>query len=134
LKLYDTTKLNLQSETEKLWVYNGLDCCITSEVFDVTERLLDSTTRATYEFSKSLQAPILEMNMHGVLIDENKRHDLIHEYQKEVDALEKNLHRLVYEGIGWEGPFNWRSNAQLIRLFYFILRVPRSANGTPRER
>jgi hypothetical protein len=40
------------SETIKLWVYNGLDSCITREVFDVIEPQLDNLSRATYEFSQ----------------------------------------------------------------------------------
>lgn len=117
MRVFDTTKPFPTSGTETLWVYNGLDCCITLEVFDHLIPQLDNITRGTYEFSKSLQAPILEMNMHGVLIDEVKRHELVQTYQKELDALSLNLSRIVSEGLG-RPDFNWRSNAQLLDLFY----------------
>lgn len=117
MKVYDTTILNLKSETEKLWVYNGLDCCLTVEIFNVISQGLDNLTRGTYEFSKSLQAPILEMNMRGVLIDEVQRHELVMTYREELVKLETQLLRILSEGLGW-ATFNWRSNAQLIKLFY----------------
>lgn len=117
MRVYDTTKPFPPSATEVLWLYNGLDCCITLEVFDHLLPQLDNITRGTYEFSKSLQAPILEMNMHGVLIDEVKRHELVETYRKELDALSSNLTRIVCEGLG-RSDFNWRSNAQLLDLFY----------------
>lgn len=133
MKIFDTHKLaELRSETEKLWVYNGLDCCITSEVFQVTESYLDNYTRGTYEFSKALQAPILEMNMRGVKIDQVKRQDLITEYRGELVRLERQLNQILFSGLG-RADFNWRSNQQLIDLFYQQLRIPpvkkRNAKG-----
>ncbi len=123
MKIYDTTTLDLPTETEKLWVYNGLDCCITNEVFQVLESQFDNNTRATYEFSKSLQAPILEMNMRGVLVDGQKKAELIRIYSAEVDRLAAQLDRILDLGLGAPG-LNWRSNQQLISLFYGQLNIP----------
>lgn len=117
MRIFDTTTMDPKGETEKLWVYNGLDCCLTVEIFNVISQGLDNMTRGTYEFSKALQAPILEMNMRGVLIDEVKRHELADAYRKELVVLEDHLNRIVCEGLGWF-KFNWRSNPDLIRLFY----------------
>ena len=122
MKIYDTTEPAPASATETLWLYNGLDCCITLEVFDHLLPQLDNPTRNTYEFSKSLQAPILEMNMHGVRIDEVKRHELVQTYRTELAWLETNLNKIVLNGLGLP-TFNWRSNQQLINLFYTQLGI-----------
>ena len=71
----------LLSETDKLWVYNGLDACVTAEVLDVLEPQLDEVTRKTYEFSLALQAPVLEMRLRGVLVDQGRRDEILREYR-----------------------------------------------------
>ncbi len=134
MKIIDTTQIpaNL-GRTENLHVYNGLDCCVTLEVFGVTNQLLDNTTRGTYEFSKSLQAPILEMNMRGVLIDQEYRFAALDGYRQDLARVEANLYRILREGIGIAAEDGgtkskpskfWRSNAQLINLFYSIMGLP----------
>lgn len=110
------------SETERLWIYNGLDCCVTSEVLDAIKPQLDNQTRATYEFSKSLQAPVLEMKLRGVLVDQAERDRMIQEFQKDVDTLAGNLYSILKDGIGIE--INWRSPLQLKKLLYEVLALP----------
>ena len=34
----------LKTETEKLWIYNGLDCCVTLEVLEELLPQLDNVT------------------------------------------------------------------------------------------
>ena len=111
------------SETEKLWIYNGLDCCVTAEVLDVIKPQLDNQTRATYEFSKSLQAPVLEMKVRGILVDQQLRNKVIAEYEQRLASLNTNLLRIVGEGIGLAN-FNWRSPLQRKNLLYQVLRIP----------
>ena len=45
------------SEFERDMVYNGLDCCVTLDVYDGLRPQLDNITASTYDFSKALQAP-----------------------------------------------------------------------------
>jgi len=113
-----------QSETVKLWLYNGLDCCVTTEVLNVLKPQLTETTRATYEFSKSLQAPVLEMKIRGVLVDFELRDRVIGEYQKQIQQLNANLHAMVKDGIGMPTGVNYASPKQLMELFYERLRIP----------
>jgi DNA polymerase-1 len=119
------------SDTEKLWVYNALDCMVTLEVYETIEPMLDNHTRATYEFSKSLQAPVLEMNMHGVLIDKSQRDRLLTAYSADINRLATQLNRIIEEGIGIQ--MNWNSPQQLKELLYERLRLPpvrkRNAKG-----
>ena len=120
------------SETEKLWIYNGLDCCVTAEVLAAIKPQLDNQTTATYEFEKALQAPVLEMKLRGILVDFEKRNRVIDEYERQRSQLERNLEEIIGEGIGIKG-VNPRSPAQLKKLFYDVLRLPpikkRNAKG-----
>lgn len=128
-----------KSETEKLWVYNGLDCCVTHEVLGELLPQLDNNTASTYSLSRALQGPVLEMNMRGVLIDEQERQRAIGSYRADIDRLEQQLYQIVHSGIGY-AEFRdvgktkaWRSNAQLGTLLYGVLGLSpirkRNANG-----
>lgn len=108
---------------ERSQVYNGLDCCVTAEVLDVLLPQLDNLTAGTYAFSRSLQGPVLEMRVRGVLVDQAARADALERYEEQLDFLETNLERIVREGVGMYG-FNWRSPASLIELFYKRLGLP----------
>jgi DNA polymerase-1 len=101
------------------WVYNGLDCCVTLEVLEKIEGLLDNTTRNTYEFSKSLQAPILEMSMRGVLVDLEQRNRVLALYRDQLGEIQSQLDRILKEGLNVS--CNWRSPKQLGTLFYDVL-------------
>lgn len=115
----------------KYWVYNALDVCLTAEILDVIKPQLDDITRRTYEFAKSLQAPVLEMRMRGIRVDNGWRRRTIDEYENDLRAIEANLNRILTEGIGY--PINWNSPAQLKRLLYEVLQLPvqkkRNAKG-----
>jgi DNA polymerase-1 len=119
----DTTDPSDLKPFERDQVYNGLDCCVTAEVLDVLLPQLDNLTRATYAFSRALQGPVLEMRLRGVLVDQHRKAEVIEEYFQNLDHLERNLERIVREGIGYYG-FNWRSNDDLKRLFYDELGIP----------
>lgn len=118
------------SETERLWVYNGLDCCVTMEVLEALEPQLDNQTRSTYELSKSLQGPVLEMNLRGVLVDETERLRAITNYERDSARLELQLYAIIRDGLGYAGFRDsgktkaWRSNTQVAILLYDVLRLP----------
>lgn len=118
------------SETERLWIYNGLDCCVTYEVLDALLPQLDNLTGATYALSRALQAPVLEMNLRGVLIDEQARLAAIASYRSDSERLERNLYRIVHDGLGYTSFRNekktraWRSNGLVATLLYDVLRLP----------
>lgn len=109
-------------DIEKLWVYNGLDCCVTAEVLHVIKPQLDNQTRNTYEFSKSLQAPVLEIKLHGILIDQAERDRAVTEYSKQIKQLEWQLEEILDAVLGQK--INWRSPMQLKKLFYESLKLP----------
>lgn len=125
MKIIDTStsKPTDLSAMEREWVYNGLDTCVTAEVLDALIPQLDNHTAATYNFSRALQGPALEMRLRGVLIDQRRKAEVIDEYFAKIDQLEDNLTRIVLEGVGMPS-FNWRSNPDLHTLFYDRLNIP----------
>ena len=111
---------DLSTQDDREWVYNGLDCCVTLEVLETIEKLLDNQTRATYEFSKALQAPILDMAMFGLRVNLYRRDEVLKAYRARIDQIGAQLNRILSEGIGLPN-LNWRSPPQLKKLFYEVL-------------
>lgn len=103
--------------------YNGLDCCVTHDVFAAIHPQLDPTTEATYAFSRALQGPTLEMRIRGVLVDQVRRMEVIAELTTIMHALERQLDKIVLDGVGMQ-IFNWRSHDHLQQLFYRELGIP----------
>ena len=125
MKIIDTstTTPSSLSSWEREQVYNGLDCVITAEVLNALLPQLDNQTRSTYEFSKSLQGPTLEMRLRGVRIDLPRRDLVIEEFAHQITTLEDNLQRIVGEAWGmWD--FRWTSPKELIELFYDRIEIP----------
>ena len=123
--------LDSLSEFERDMVYNGLDCCVTLDVYNGLRPQLDNITASTYDFSKALQAPTLEMKARGVLVDQVRKAEVIDEYYEIMERVEANLLRIVYEGVGMAN-FNYRSTKDLAELFYTELGIsPIRKSGRP---
>lgn len=105
------------------WIYNGLDCCVTYEVFNNLYPMLDDQSSSIYNFSKELQAPVLEMVLRGILVNQNRRRRVVKEMKEKMTRLENNLFLILKEGIGVEN-FNWRSPDQVGKLFYNVMNLP----------
>lgn len=122
------------SAIDREWVYNGLDCCVTLEVFNAIVDQLDNTTRGTYEFSKALQGPVLEMTVRGIKVDQHRRRRVLSDVRASITRLGDNLDHIIQEGIGTS--VSWRSPTQLAALFYDVMGLPpvmkRTANGRSR--
>lgn len=116
---------------ETYWIYNALDCCLTAEILDVIKPQLDNVTAATYAFSKDLQAPVLEMRLRGIRVDEEWRRRTIDSYSANLRTIEANLNTILRDGIGVD--INWNSPAQLKKLLYETIGLPaqkkRNAKG-----
>lgn len=125
MRIINTAKLDPKQlrAADRQYVYNGLDACVTYEVLDQLLPKLNKQTAKTYEFSKDLQGPVLDMRIRGVKIDLARRAQVIEEYYQLLDKMETNLERIVREGCDFVG-FNWRSVDCLRTLFFDIFRIP----------
>ena len=101
---------------DKLPLYNGLDCLICREVFDEIHPLLDETSAAIYRFSRALQAPVLEIDLRGVLVDSFQRAKMIRQLSSDLILLEQLLNR--YALATWGQPLNARSSIQKMQYLY----------------
>lgn len=133
-KIIDTATLNFAAHDsdETYWLYNGLDCVVTADVLQSLMSQVDNTALRTYEFSKSLQAPVLEMNLRGLRVNKKRKLQVIADIVQKIARLEEQLDLLIQQGIGAEGA-NWRSPTQLKHLLYDIMQLPvqkkRNTNG-----
>ena len=127
----DLTEVSTLSPDVSEWVYNGLDCCVTMEIFQVLAPQLDDLSGQVYSLSRALQAPVLDMAMRGVLVNQNRRQKVMFEFRKQLVRLEAQLDRIIQEGIGVT--LNWRSPTQLSNLLYNVMCLPvqkkRNSNG-----
>jgi DNA polymerase I-like protein with 3'-5' exonuclease and polymerase domains len=104
------------------WIYNGLDCCVTAEVYGALIPQLDEVSRPIYARERALQGPVLDMNMAGLLVDQFELTRFRIEMGEKLDALELATNRLIREGYGTS--FEWNSPAQLKWFLYDCLRLP----------
>lgn len=137
--LTPTTPLSLD---DREWIYNGLDSSVTLEVLESIHAQLDNTTSATYDFSKALQGPIMEMTCRGILVDQVKRKEVLAKYRSQIVTLDEQLRQIVVDGIGHsvtnviekgKMKYWWRSGPQIKNLLYNVLGLPvqrkRNAKG-----
>lgn len=127
MKIFDTSNLDeksmsLLSSDEASWVYNGLDCCVTAEVYNNLAGQLEAepeNVKATYAYALDKLAPILEMSMRGTKLDESARRKSIAELSRELDELDAKFQRIMQAICG--ANLNWRSPTQLKNLFYGMM-------------
>lgn len=124
-KIINTATLNLAEHDgdEQYWIYNGLDCVVTADVLQALLSQADDVALRTYEFSKALQAPVLEMNLRGMLVNKRARMKLIQDMKLKIRRLEEQLDAIVSEGIGLSD-YNWRSPKQTNHLLYNVMQLP----------
>lgn len=127
----DRKNFNLSPDHQH-WLYNGFDVCVTEEVLRNLLPMVDEVTQRTYDFSRALQAPVLEMAMRGLLVNQPRKHRVITEMRRKLERLQSQLNEIISEGIGVTN-FNWRSPKQLNDLLYGVMGLPvqkkRNANG-----
>lgn len=103
-------------------LYNGLDCCVTHEVWQELVKIQGNTRNPIYGFERALQAPAIDMMLRGFAVDESER-------RKGVDFTEQNLGRLkrtldTMALAVWDKPLNARSTQQLQKFFYSHMKLP----------
>jgi DNA polymerase I len=145
VKIYTSTDGTPTSTVEGLWFYNGLDGCVTLEVLEALLPQLDEITRATYERSLLLQAPILETCLRGIKIDQANVSRTARGLMRDLAHIEEGLKEILIDGLGldpsevssWKTEkgvkvekFMWNSPLQLKALFTrFGVTIPKKRNA-----
>lgn len=113
---FKTENFEAQDDSESLWVYNGLDTCLTFEIWEKIFPLLDTETYQIYKWEFSAQAVALEMMFRGFRVDREEVHKILQESQEEYNRYLRILDRFA-EAV-WDAPINPNSPTQLKAFFY----------------
>ena len=106
-------------------LYNGLDVCLTEEVFQHISGIRQPLP-LTYGFARALQAPAMEMMCRGFLVDEYERRKAMDD---PIDGLRARIARLQWTlnhlaAAVWGKPLNPKSPKQMLEFFYGAMRLP----------
>lgn len=143
--IYPSIEGTPHSVTEGLWYYNGIDGCVTLEVLEALLPQLDEITRATYERSLLLQAPILETCLRGIKVDQANVTRTAAGLMRDLAHVHEGLKEILVEGVGLAPEevssfkkekgilvekFLWNSPLQLKKLFgeTFGVTIPKKRN------
>jgi len=127
MKIFDTANLDektmrVLSSNEASWIYNGLDCCVTAEIYNELTAQLDTeppNVRATYEYALDKLAPIMEMSLRGTRINQQVKEKSIRELQATLDDLDARFQEIMQAVC--DEKMNWRSPVQLKNFFYGMM-------------
>lgn len=157
--IIDTATIDREKIKEplRLHAYCALDALVTSSVHAEISKQLDSGGEGVrsfeaevYEFSRALQAPVLDMMQCGLRVNEYARGKLIDSLSRDRRKLEARLKRLIFEGLEltiedhpWLAEWNHRSinpptesnphGGDVQRLLYEVMALPKitAYNGKP---
>lgn len=107
-------------------IYNGLDCCVTFEVFEKLSAELrqqnDPSARMVYDFERGMQAPAMDMMLRGWRVDPYERSNGIKLLESQRSRLEWVLN--CYAHAVWGKNLNANSSHQLKEFFYKVMKLP----------
>jgi len=121
--------LKLDDE-QRLWVYNGLDCALTHEIYSALLPQVDKHARRTYDFERGMAACAINLILRGWAVDK----DVIAARTVELEASQKLLMAATNKiaNAVWGKDINVNSPVQLKRILYEELAIPpqmRNAKG-----
>ena len=119
MKIFHTQDPIWSGPDETLWVYNGLDVCITKEIWETLQPMRDAEVDLVYGFEIAMLAPALEMSLRGMLTDPDQVSLMIHDLNQQNSKLEHILHQ--YTSVFQETPLNPRSPVQVKNFFFKTL-------------
>lgn len=137
--IVDTSKLTpanikLFSRGQQLWLYCGLDGCVTAEIKEEVAELETPNSQWIYAFDMAVRVPAMAMSLTGLRVDMLERHRLLHSTTPgaplsdqglfaQRDTLWRRLQMLA--DAVWDRGLNPSSPAELCTFFYDIMRLER---------
>ena len=131
------------SADDRLLIYNGLDTCLTHEVYNfIDQNLLDEVSRGTSNFMHSLLGPVLSMMRRGIRVDMEARDAALVDIKERLFKV-GGMERRVKNGKGswhvlnedaplqrlakavWGKTLNYHSEKQLKSFFFDSLYIPK---------
>lgn len=108
---------------ETLWVYNGLDCCITRAVYDKLAPEIQGPAKLAYDYERAMLGPAITLICRGMLVDQKEVSKLRTKLTQEL----KELNALLddYTTVFWDTPLNSASTPQMQKFFYQTLMIPK---------
>lgn len=105
-------------------IYNGLDCCVTLEVWHRLREELELRPNCMdqFRFKMALLAPLIEMALRGVLVNTESRDEAVGYLSSSIAAMQKNLDTLATAV--WGKGLNPNSPKQLQEFFYGRMKLP----------
>lgn len=105
---------------DRLQTYNGLDVCLTYEIFDAISRNFNAPP-SIYDFERALQAPYLDIMLRGFRVDRISRDAASANLRSRISTLQSRLDRMALAV--WDKGLNPRSPKQLKEFFYGAMRL-----------
>lgn len=121
-KVIDTSQLapsGLADSQHEYWVYNGLDCCLTQEVFE--NMPFEPYAQWAYDYDRAMQAPALEMMLRGFPVNTELMDIMRSRIMLLRDSLKEKGYKLS-EAMGKR--INVASPAQVADFLYNFLSIP----------
>lgn len=117
---------------ERLWLYCGLDGCLTSQLLGILKPTLEpETTERTYRFSRAMLGPALTMMKRGIRVDNAARLELLGEEQARRDKVATFFKEMCLALC--DKDVNPASHQQLKWLFYEVLECPQQTRNDKGE-
>lgn len=128
-KIIDTSTLT--PDQGNLWIYNGLDCCLTSEIFDAIYPQLTPDTQSVYDFERRQLGPAMEMMLRGIRVDQVRRAEMVGVLERDQERLQSIINQMAQAV--WDRDLNCASPKQMVDFFYGRMQLPpvieRGQNG-----
>jgi DNA polymerase I-like protein with 3'-5' exonuclease and polymerase domains len=115
---------------DRLQIYNGLDVCVTLEVYQELARQHNDVP-AIYDFERALQGPYLEIMLRGFRVDIISRNNAAVELRSRIEKLQSRLDKMAFAV--WDKGLNPRSPKQLQEFFYGAMKYPEVRIGQKGE-
>jgi len=121
--IFDDIKKNHTVDWESLYIYNGKDCCLTYEIYEILMKEIDEWgVRKAYDLMMSLIGPCLFAMLRGTKISMYKLLQFEQENEKAIEVLTRIKDAVV-------GDVNVQSHKQLKELIYEQWDMPKQFRG-----